>query len=71
MIIFTSGKLISGTTFKVAMLKAVIEQFTYGPFSITTFYFGMSLLEGNSFKNACQEVQNKFFKTWKVNEVKK
>jgi hypothetical protein len=61
-----TSKLIPGTTFGVAITKAVIEQFTYGPFSISTFYCGMSLLEGNSFNDACQEVKNKFLPTWKV-----
>ncbi|KAK4020234.1 hypothetical protein OUZ56_002228 [Daphnia magna] len=61
-----SSRLIPGSSLRVAAFKALLEQFTYGPFSIVTFYFGMNLLEGKSSKDAWQEVQNKFLPTWKM-----
>lgn len=61
-----SSKLIPGTSLRVAATKAILEQFTYGPFSITAFYFGMNLLEGKNTKEAWLEVKNKFLPTWKV-----
>ena len=61
-----SGKIITGTTLGSAALKAFIEQFTYGPFSITTFYIGMNLLEGNETRKAVEEAKTKFVPTWKV-----
>ena len=61
-----SGKLISGTSFGAAISKALIEQVTYGPFSIVSFFFGISILEGKTTDSAIQEVKNKFWPTWKV-----
>jgi len=61
-----SGKIITGTTLGSAALKAFIEQFTYGPFSITTFYIGMNLLEGNETRKAVEEAKTKFVPTWKT-----
>ncbi|XP_050526415.1 mpv17-like protein [Daktulosphaira vitifoliae] len=46
--------------------KAVIEQFSYGPFATASFFFFMTLLDGGSIEDAKQEVQKKFFPTWKV-----
>lgn len=43
-----------------------MEQFTYGPFSIVSFYFGMNILEGKSVEDAWLEVKHKFLQTWKV-----
>lgn len=63
-----SSLLIPGSTLGVAVLKAIVEQFTYGPFSIVTFYTGMSLLEGHSLDYAWKEVQSKFLPTYKVNK---
>ena len=62
-----SGKIITGSSLGAAALKAFIEQFTYGPFSIITFYFGMNILEDNGTAKATEEVKNKFLPTWKVN----
>lgn len=43
-----------------------MEQFTYTPFAMTSFYFGMTLLEGNTVEDAKKEVQAKFLPTYKV-----
>lgn len=48
------------------MKKAVLEQFSYGPFSIIAFYFGMSKLEGKNNQQSLEEVEHKFLPTWKV-----
>lgn len=61
-----STKLIPGSSLGIAALKAFIEQFTYGPFSIVCFYFGMNLLENKSAEEAWIEVKQKFLPTWKV-----
>ncbi|XP_075221070.1 mpv17-like protein isoform X2 [Lycorma delicatula] len=49
-----------------AATKAVVEQFTYTPFAMVSFYFGMSLLEGKPVERAKQEVTEKFIPTYKV-----
>lgn len=51
---------------KSAMAKAVIEQLSYTPFAMTCFYFGMSLMEGNSIKESAGEVASKFVPTYTV-----
>lgn len=61
-----SSRLIPGSSLRVAAVKALVEQFTYGPFSIIAFYFGMNVLEGQSCIDAWREVEEKFFPTWKV-----
>ncbi|EFX89001.1 hypothetical protein DAPPUDRAFT_191208 [Daphnia pulex] len=61
-----SSRLIPGSSLRVAAVKAILEQFTYGPFSIISFYFGMNLLEGKSSNEAWHEVENKFLQTWKT-----
>lgn len=61
-----SSRLVAGTTLRSAVTKAVMEQFTYGPFSIVAFYFGMSKLEGKSTEQSLEEVKRKFVSTWKV-----
>ena len=55
-----------GSSLGSAALKAFIEQFTYGPFSIVSFYFGMNILEGNGTTKATEEVKSKFLPTWQV-----
>ena len=61
-----SSRLIPGSSLRIAATKAIVEQFTYGPFSIISFYFGMNLLEGKNTKEALEEVKKKFLPTWKV-----
>ncbi|XP_045473737.1 mpv17-like protein [Harmonia axyridis] len=54
------------TTFKIGVIKAVVEQFTFGPFAISSFHFWMSAMEGKSFDDSVEAVRQKFFPTWKV-----
>lgn len=54
------------TNLKTGMMKAVVEQFTYGPAASVTFFYGMSLLEFKTHKEAVTEVKQKFPETWKV-----
>lgn len=51
---------------KTGIIKAIVEQFSYGPFAGTSFFFGMSLLEQKSIEEAVQEVKTKFPDTYKV-----
>lgn len=64
-----SSKLWPRSTLKTAIHKAVVEQFTYGPFAICCFLFGMSLLEMKTLEQAADEVRTKFFPTWKVHTM--
>lgn len=43
-----------------------MEQFSYGPFAMVSFFFGMSLLEGKSCNEGANEVRAKFWKTMQV-----
>jgi protein Mpv17 len=47
-------------------LQAVVEQFSYGPFAMASFFFFMTLLDGGTIEDAKKEVQQKFISTWKV-----
>ncbi|XP_075155393.1 mpv17-like protein [Haematobia irritans] len=51
---------------RVGLVKAAVEQFSYGPFACASFFAGMSFLEGKTTKEAIQEVKNKFIPTFKV-----
>lgn len=51
---------------RTGIYKAVLDQLTYGPFATTSFYFLMTLLESKTVDEACAEVKNKFFPTYKV-----
>ncbi|CAH1710176.1 hypothetical protein AGLY_010468 [Aphis glycines] len=46
--------------------KAVVEQFSYGPFAMASFFFFMTLLDGGTIEDAKMEVKEKFFSTWKI-----
>ncbi|XP_025413403.1 mpv17-like protein [Sipha flava] len=46
--------------------KAVVEQFSYGPFAMASFFFFMTLLDGGTIEDAKKEVQQKFISTWKI-----
>nr|CAD7437714.1 unnamed protein product [Timema bartmani] len=46
-------------------LTALVEQTTFGPAMMSSFFFGMSLLEGNSVGAAVAELRVKFFPTFK------
>jgi protein Mpv17 len=52
-----------------AVSKAMVEQLSYTPAAMTCFYFGMSLLEGKTFKESATEVQHKFIPTYRVSLV--
>ncbi|XP_012154991.1 protein SYM1 [Ceratitis capitata] len=54
------------TNLRVGALKAAVEQISYAPFATTSFYFGMSLLEGKGFDGAVEEVKDKFPKTLEI-----
>lgn len=43
-----------------------MEQVTYSPCAMVSFYFGMSLLEGKTVEEAKKEVEKKFLPTYKV-----
>lgn len=51
---------------KSGITKAIIEQFSYGPLASVTFFYGMSLMEFKTHKEAVQEVKEKFPETWEV-----
>uniref|UniRef100_W8C6Y9 Mpv17-like protein n=1 Tax=Ceratitis capitata TaxID=7213 RepID=W8C6Y9_CERCA len=51
---------------RVGVMKALVEQISYGPFAVTSFFFFMTLLEGRSFEEAVQEVKKKFPKAFEV-----
>jgi hypothetical protein len=46
--------------------QALIEQVSYGPFAMVSFFFFMSILEGRGVQAAKQEVADKFWATYKV-----
>lgn len=52
--------------YRLNFFQAVVEQVSYTPFAMVSFYFGMSLLEGKSIEMAKQEVYNKFLPTYQV-----
>lgn len=51
---------------KKFILQALVEQVTYGPFAMVSFFFGMSLLEGKSVETAKDQVEAKFWPTFQV-----
>jgi protein Mpv17 len=51
---------------KTGVQKAVVEQFSYGPFAGICFFTLMTLMEGRGFDAAKEEVKEKFPKTYKV-----
>jgi hypothetical protein len=61
-----AGKVLPGSSLLIAMVKAGLDQIVYSPFSIITFYWGMSVLEGHTNDEAIEEVKNKLIPTWKV-----
>ncbi|KDR12034.1 mpv17-like protein [Zootermopsis nevadensis] len=61
-----SGLMWPQMNLKTALTKAILEQFSYGPFAMVSFFFGMSLLEGKSSSEAANEVTAKFWPTMQV-----
>uniref|UniRef100_A0A1B0A0A3 Mpv17-like protein n=1 Tax=Glossina pallidipes TaxID=7398 RepID=A0A1B0A0A3_GLOPL len=53
-------------TLRVGLKKAAVEQISYGPFACASFFIGMSLLEGKTFKEAIEETKQKFWPTFEV-----
>lgn len=54
------------TNLRIGALKAIVEQASYAPFASTSFYFGMTVLEGKGYEAAKAEVKDKFPKTVKI-----
>lgn len=51
---------------KSAITKALVEQVTYGPAAMCSFFFGMSLLELKPVSECIDEVKIKFWPTYKI-----
>ncbi|CAO1382397.1 unnamed protein product [Diamesa serratosioi] len=51
---------------KNGITKALVEQISYGPMAGVSFFTLMTLMEGKSFREACNEVGDKFPQTYKV-----
>jgi hypothetical protein len=47
----------------------LVEQVSYGPFAMVSFFFFMTLLEGRGFDAAKKEVSEKLWPTYKVHFV--
>lgn len=54
------------TSLKIGLIKAAVEQVSYGPFAMSCFYVGMNLLEFKSFEEGIEELRLKFWPTFKV-----
>ncbi|KAH8318128.1 hypothetical protein KR074_010471 [Drosophila pseudoananassae] len=57
------------TDIKSSICKAVTEQAAYDPMAISSFLFCMTLMEGNSYKDARREVADKFLEAYKVGVI--
>lgn len=54
------------TDVRSSLAKAFTEQVAYDPFAIVFFFYGMSILERKSQRQAAEEAQSKFWNTYKV-----
>lgn len=54
------------TSLRSGIAKALTEQLSYGPFANLTFFYGMSLLEQKTHREAVEEVKDKFVQTWRM-----
>ncbi|XP_055302379.1 mpv17-like protein isoform X2 [Sitodiplosis mosellana] len=61
-----SSRLFPQQTLRAAVSKGLLEQISYTPAAMTSFYFIMSLLEGKSVEEGIAEVKNKFWPTYKA-----
>ncbi|XP_059617242.1 mpv17-like protein [Phlebotomus argentipes] len=61
-----SSRLWPATNLRAGIKKALIEQVTYGPMAMTSFFLFMPLLEGRTLQQAIEEVRVKVPQTWKV-----
>lgn len=59
-----SSQMWASMSFRSGITKAVVEQFSYSPLAAVSFFSIMSLMEGKSFKEARQEVVEKFPQTY-------
>ncbi|BFF90039.1 mpv17-like protein [Drosophila madeirensis] len=57
------------TDIKSSLCKAITEQTAYDPMAISSFLFFMTLMEGNSYAQARQEVSDKFLDAYKVGVI--
>lgn len=64
---FTS-KIMPVSNVRTAFMKTVLEQISYGPTATASFFFLISFMEGKSFEESKQEVRDKFWPTFKVNQ---
>lgn len=55
-----------GTDIRTAMIKTAIEQVSYGPFALTSFFFIMSIMDHKTVEDSKQEVVDKFWPAYKV-----
>ncbi|KAI5717068.1 hypothetical protein M8J76_017055 [Diaphorina citri] len=53
-------------TLSHSLKKALVEQVTYTPFAMISFYFGMTLLEGKTVDDGLHEVSHKFWPTYQI-----
>ncbi|KAK8407300.1 hypothetical protein O3P69_002095 [Scylla paramamosain] len=53
-------------TLKGAVLKAIIEQFTWAPFAYAQFYVCINLMEGKSWEECINQCRSKIPQTWKT-----
>lgn len=61
-----SSKLFPQANLRSAICKGLLEQFSYTPAAMTSFYFLMSLLEGRTIEQGVNEVKTKFWPTYKA-----
>ncbi|XP_046481343.1 mpv17-like protein [Neodiprion pinetum] len=51
---------------KSGIVKALVEQVSYGPAAMCCFFFGINLLEFKPISECVEEVKQKFWPTWKT-----
>ncbi|XP_034256892.1 mpv17-like protein isoform X1 [Thrips palmi] len=61
-----AGYLFPKPGLRSGIYKALVEQVSYTPSAMICFYFFMTLLEGGTLDEACEEVKTKFLPTYKV-----
>ncbi|KAG0719611.1 PXMP2/4 family protein 4 [Chionoecetes opilio] len=61
--------IIKAETLRGAVLKAIIEQFTFAPVAYTQFYMCMNLMEGRSLQECIHQCQSKIPQTWKCRRL--
>ncbi|KAJ2953822.1 hypothetical protein O0L34_g1450 [Tuta absoluta] len=58
--------LFPGLSMVTCLKRSLFEQVTYGPFALSYFLFGMSLLKLNGINKSVEEVKEKFWPAYKV-----